>query len=621
MCGIAGLLSFEKNGDAPRFQASVRNMTGLMARRGPDGEGFWHDQENRVHFGFRRLSILDLSSAGHQPMISASGRSAIIFNGEIYNFKELRAELESHGLRFRSKTDTEVLLEAMELWGESAIAKLNGMFAFAWYSIPDKKLVLARDHAGIKPLYYSLHPGKGLVFASQYNALFRSPWGQPGGLRGDVLHLYLKLQYVPAPYGLFENTFQLEPGCFLSVDAEGRMEKKTWWSLPYQDEPGLTGVKAVDALETALDNAVRRQRISDVPLGVFLSGGVDSPLITAVARRQAGPSLSAFTIANPGWNQDEGEEAARYAKILDVRHYSEETDEEVVLQMFREVAVAQHEPLADFSILPTLLVSRLARRRVTVALSGDGGDELFFGYERPRSLLKNGEDFRYPRLLRMGMYAAGRYLGFPRKSDVIVFRSPGDYYFEVNSRMMESDIRAVAPGLPPVPEDFLLYEFSGKPGWKNLACFAREVEFRGQLQRILKKVDMASMHNSLEARVPMLDREVIETSFRINLFENLKNSGTKDVLKTTLQRYLPEKKVWPAKRGFSFPLGRMLRGKPRAAVEETLLNGTFLNSEFFNRKGLESFWAQHSSGRQDNKWGVWSLLSLQWWAENNGVAR
>ena len=287
MCGIAGILTFDDAAGRPEFGAAIQRMANLLARRGPDDEAFWTDPAGRLRLGFRRLAILDLTPAGNQPRISGDGRSVLIFNGEIYNFMALRSQLEAAGVRFHSRSDSEVLLEALNLWGEEAVPRLNGMFAFAWYDIPNRTLLLARDHAGIKPLYYFVHPsGKGVAFASQFNVLRHTPWGEPGGIRSDVLHLYLRLHHIPPPYGLLENTWQLEPGSSLRVDSSGRVQKRTWWRLPEQSQGDLRGANALESLAEALDHAVERQRIADVPLGVFLSGGVDSPLITAVARDQ-----------------------------------------------------------------------------------------------------------------------------------------------------------------------------------------------------------------------------------------------------------------------------------------------------------------------------------------------
>lgn len=614
MCGICGIFTIDNAAGQPEFARSIQQMAALMARRGPDDEGFWSEPNGHVQFGFRRLAILDLTSAGHQPMVSADGRSVIIFNGEIYNFPQLRRELEQKGIHFHSRSDTEVLLEALNHWGEPAINKLNGMFAFAWYNMAERKLVLARDHAGIKPLYYFVHPaGRGIAFASQYNALLHTPWGQPGNVRLDVLQLYLSLHHLPAPYGLLENTFQLEPGHYLSVHADGSIKKVAWWTLPKDPEPDLRGEVALDTLASAIDNAVRRQRIADVPLGVYLSGGVDSPLVTAVARKQTGSDLKAFTISNPGWWQDESDDAKTYARHLDINHRLWAASGQSALTNIQEVMAAQHEPFADFSILPTLQISRFARQEVTVALSGDGGDELFFGYERPLSLLRNGTDFRFPWLMRLALYAAGKYKLGSKRSDVIVFRTPGHYYFDVNCRIKDDDLQLFAPELTTLPTDFNLYAFDGYQGPHHLANYSREVEFYGQLQRGLKKVDMASMHHSLEVRVPLLDREVIEVSLRIDPFDCMRNGTRKAMLRDTLAQHVPAEAIPKPKRGFAVPLGDWLRGPLQPLVEETLFNAPLIPNGIFDRRGLRHYWEDHLSGKRDRKWGLWTLLALQWW--------
>jgi asparagine synthase (glutamine-hydrolysing) len=618
VCGICGIITQDTSAGHPKFTAAVRRMSGLMARRGPDDEGFWASTDGHASLGFRRLSILDLTPAGRQPMVASDGGSVIVFNGEIYNYAEVRRQLEQEGVRFRSRTDTEVLLEALSRWGVAAVSRLNGMFAFGWYNLRERTLLLARDHAGIKPLYYLAHPsGKGLAFASQYNALLNTPWGIPGAVRADVLRLYLRLHHIPAPYALYANTHQLEPGHYLIVQPDGTFQKRAWWTMPREGEPELRGEAAVEALAGAVQGAVRRQRVADVPLGVFLSGGVDSPLVTAVLRQQTGPGLRAFTIGSPGWRQDESEAATTHARSLDVDHRLRAASGAEALATVPDVVGAQHEPFADFSILPTLQVSRLARAEVTVALSGDGGDELFFGYERPVSLLRNGIDFRWPWPLRVALYATGKYGLGARRSRVILARTPGHYYFEVNSRVKDTDLRRFAPDLAAFPPEYDLYRFDGPPSRERLAGYSRWVEFYGQLQRVLKKVDMASMHHGLEARVPLLDREVIETALRIDPLDCMRNGSRKAVLRDLLARHVPPETILKPKLGFAVPLGDWLKGHLRPLVEETLFNGPLFPENAFDRQGLRRYWQDHLDGRHDRKWGVWTLLALQWWGREH----
>ncbi len=618
MCGLSGIFSFSEPLQPAVMSQTLQCMMARMQLRGPDDSGTWVSPEGGVGFGFRRLAVLDTTPAGHQPMLSNGGRSVLMLNGEIYNFKELRRELESKVCSFRSRSDTEVLQTALETWGLDAIQRLNGMFAFAWYDIVARTLVLARDHAGIKPLYYAIQPsGKGVLFGSQYNQLLLSPWGLPGELQPEVLNLYLHLNHIPPPYGLLKNTYQLEPGHMLIIRDDGHVDNQTWWQLPRSPKISLSGGAAVEAAGIALENAVSRQLVADVPVGVFLSGGVDSPLITALSRQQTGSGLKAFTIGNPGWRQDESADAQRYAQHLDVNFQLHNASGEEMLDMLEDIWQAQYEPFADYSILPTMLVSRFARSQVTVALSGDGGDELFFGYERPLSLLKNGQDFRYPWLIRYGLYASGRLGLIPPRSEVIAAHTPGDYYYGVNSRMNENHLRQFAPDLKSLPPDFSLYKSGDYRGQTDLAHYSRWVEYYGQLQRGLKKMDMASMHNSLEVRVPMLDREVIETSLRIDPFTNMEDRKRKQVLVKLLARHVPAEIIPQSKRGFAIPLGDWLRGPLRPMVEDVLLSYDLYPSGLFKKDRLQAYWQEHLSGQKDHKWGLWSLLALQGWARVN----
>lgn len=618
MCGLAGILSLDAAAGEPQFASAIRQMTARLCRRGPDDQGFYLSPDGRLQLGFRRLAILDLTAAGHQPMLSRDGGSVLVFNGEIYNHAELRHALELQGVRFRSRSDTEVLLEALSHWGVEALPQLNGMFAFAWYDLKQRRLVLARDHAGIKPLYYGCAPGgRGFVFGSQYNLLSQSPWGQLGRVRLDVLRLYLRLHHLPPPYGLLENTWQVEPGEFLTIAEDGTVAKKMWWRLPAAPEVTLRGQEAVEAVSAALQNAIRRQRIADVPLGVFLSGGVDSPLVTAVARQQTGPDLKAFTIGNPGWAQDESAAARNFARRLEVDWRLQAAAGAAAWSDLREVMAAQHEPFGDFSLLPTLQVSRWAKSEVTVALSGDGGDELFFGYERPLSLLRHAGDFRYPWAVRRALYYAGRFGLGPPRSEAMAARTPGDYYFGVNCRLGDADLARLAPGLPELPADFALYASGDGRDPQQLAHYSRRVEFYGQLQRGLKKVDMASMHHSLEVRVPLLDREVLETSLRCDPCDNLRPGRRKAILRELLGRYVPPAEIPTPKLGFAVPLADWLRGPLRPLVEDTFFGADLWPDHVFARPALRRYWADHLSGKRDHKWGLWTLLALQWWAREH----
>ena len=362
----------------------------------------------------------------------------------------------------------------------------------------------------------------------------------------------------------------------------------------------------------------RRNRISDVPLGVFLSGGVDSPLVSAIAREQAGDQLEGFTIANPGWAQDEGVDATRYARAIGMRQILHDATAEEAVAAIDDVRDAQYEPFADFSILPTLLVSRLAREHVTVALSGDGGDELFFGYERPVSLFRAAGQLGWPYPLRVARYAIARAVSRTRPSDVPMHRTAGDYYFDVNSRLRGEPLARLAPALRDLPDDFRVYHSGPYRGALALANFSRGAEFHGQLQRGLKKVDMASMHHSLEVRVPMLDREVIDVSMRIDPLEALARGERKPALRALLARHVPAGIIPQSKRGFAVPLAEWLRGPLRPVADAALRAPALLGIGCFDAEGIQAYWRRHLAGEIDAKWGIWSLMTLSWWMERTG---
>ena len=387
-------------------------MTADLERRGPDDEGQWHDPASRTALGFRRLAIIDLSPGGAQPMASGDGADVLVFNGEIYNHADLRRELAGRGHRVPLRSDTEVLLEALRHWGlDETLPRLRGMFAFAWFRPEGRRLVLARDHVGIKPLYVATEPtGPGVAFSSRYDSLFRTGWLDLDDVDPTVLAAYLHHRRVPAPAALHRNARQVAPGGYLVAGPDGIEAEHRWWDLE-PVEPDLRGEEAVDAVAEALDRSVRRHLVSDVPLGAFLSAGVDSPLVAGMANRVVSRPLRSFTVAVPEWPADEGPGAARFAASLGLDHreavMGTATPEDVA-----DVVAALHEPVNDLSLLPTLAVSRFARTEVTVALSGDGGDELFFGYARPWATDAHRALWRLPRgarrVPRALLHRAGR---------------------------------------------------------------------------------------------------------------------------------------------------------------------------------------------------------------------
>lgn len=612
MCGIVGVFHTDsKISDSDTHL--IKKLSELMARRGPDDEGFWSDGE-LCALGFRRLSILDLSPSGRQPMITKDGRYVIVYNGEVYNFQELRRELESEGVRFRSTGDTEVVLYALARWGVKALERFNGMFALGFYDTAEKRLLLARDHAGIKPLYYLL-TSRGMVFASQYDQILTHPWSKDLRVSREALALYLRLGYIPAPYALLENTYMLEPGTWLEISSDGIIRRGRFFEFPQYVEPDLQGAEAYEAVDAIITEAVRRHLISDVPLGTFLSGGIDSPLVAAKIRAVSNESVKAFTIGTNNDCFDESQDAIKYAREIGLEHIVRHVSPNDALNMLDDVIAACSEPFGDYSIFPTMIITRLASCEVKVMLSGDGGDELFWGYVgRFGSVIEKARDFRQPywwRSVRWGMKKLFN-LGSGHRN--LRWFSIGDWYRAKHTRIPEEWLQRIFPDIPPWPKGFSLFTYND---WEpnRTAQWLRWNEFVGHLTMVLLKVDRASMYHSLEVRVPLLDREVVEVATRVDwrsCLDLVKGIG-KLPLRYALARHVRHQTQ--RKRGFTVPMSEWLRGPLRQIFEEAVLAKREIVGLPLNRNALSEMFYQHLSGMSDYAWGLWVLLSLALWEE------
>ena len=583
-----------------------------MARRGPDDSGFWSDAR-ACALGFRRLAILDLTEAGHQPMVTADGRHALVFNGEVYNYPELRQRLVAHGVRIRSTGDAEVVLQALATWGPRALADFNGMFALGFYDRIERRLLLARDHAGIKPLHFA-ETARGIVFASQANQLLQHPWLRGLPLSAAGVRAFLRRGYVPENEGLVEGCHALEPGTWIAFGLTGSVSKGRSYVFRPPGERRMSAPETAEALDLALRRAVARHLASDVPLGVFLSGGVDSPLVAAEAARQVGPGLRAFTIGARGSSNDETSAAYRFAHALGVDHVSLPLDASSVIEMLPEVMAACGEPLADDSIFPTFALARLARRQVTVALSGDGGDELFWGYtSRFVSVLEQAPYFREPRPLRALRVAARRFLGVGHATRDALLPTLGDLYSRKHVWLRPGDAALVLDG-DPREADETLFRFSGFDQTK-CAEFLREAEYRLNLPRILAKVDMASMYHSLEVRVPLLDREVIDVALQSDWRTCL--DLTRRQGKLPLRQALKSRVGFDTegKRGFSLPVLEALAGALQPLIQEALLPRTSLLGLPIRRGGLSRLNERLLRGDQAVRRGLWTLLVGALWED------
>lgn len=612
MCGIVGEIGLA--GRAINRRA-LTAANAALAHRGPDGEGLYVG--DGIGLGHRRLSIIDLDG-GAQPWHSECGRYVLVFNGEIYNYLELRAELETEGVAFRSQSDTEVLLALLARRGLAALERLNGMFAFALWDAQARSLTLVRDRLGKKPLYYAPVEG-GLLFASELAALRAWPDfdTSPDPL---AVHDYFAHQYIGEARTIYRAARKLLPGHVLVFDTSG-MALRAWWSLP---RPGAAAAPDCEALRALLDDAVHLRLRSDVPVGVFLSGGLDSTLIAATVRGQ-GADLAAFTIGFGEASFNEAPMAAEVASALGIRHHVETT--RMAPQVLLDECVRTYgEPFADPSALPTLALCAFARRHVTVALSGDGVDELFGGYQRYRACLLARRIAFLPRGLRdaglallAGLFGeSDRYYGadtgkklrlfaeFLRNSDA----SPGD----PSPRLFaDADLRAL---LPDIAGPAGGYDFTGGYGLETLEALDRmmQVDLRSYLaENILTKVDRASMHNALEVRSPFLDYRIVEMAAAMPAALKLDARRQKLPLRHCFADRLPGAAATRGKHGFAVPVGRWLRRELKSLFEDVVLGP--LQTPFLDREYLRRLWNEHLGGRRDHGHRLWAVLVFcRWWA-------
>ncbi|HUR82627.1 MAG TPA: asparagine synthase (glutamine-hydrolyzing) [Thermoanaerobaculia bacterium] len=637
MCGIAGAyLRRAKSRDA--LLAMGHAMSTCIAHRGPDDSGHFVDAESGALLAFRRLAIIDLSEAGHQPMESPTGRYVLIFNGEAYNFNTVRAELEELGAapRWRGHSDTEVLLAAIERWGlEDAVGRFVGMFAFAVWDRQEKTLHLVRDRVGVKPLYYSI-VGDAVLFGSELKAMASHPLFRRE-IDRDAVALYARFGYVPGPHTIYRHTFKLPPGGILTIPpGTARPEPHLYWSVPDAVARGKANpfrggdAEALEALDELLKESVGLRMISDVPLGVFLSGGIDSSIVTAQMQRQARGAVKTFSIGLRESGYDEARYARAVAKHLGTDHTEFYVTPREAMDVIPMLPHIYDEPFADSSQIPTYLVSKLARQSVTVSLSGDGGDELFGGYNRyflGRSLWKTTR--RIPRPLRPVAGAAMRALPAaawnrmlaPLARAVPALRErAGDRLHKLSRAMNASDQDALYRELVTQWRD-AVPNAQALPLAINTPLALDDITERMMaydqmsymVDDVLVKVDRASMAVSLEAREPLLDHRLIELAWRLPLHMKVRDGKGKWLLRTLLARYVPDELIERPKMGFAIPIDSWLRG-PLREWAETLLDERRLREEgFFDAGQVRKAWRSHLKGGAEWQQHLWTVLMFQAW--------
>jgi asparagine synthase (glutamine-hydrolysing) len=637
MCGIAGLLAIARSAADADPAATARVMAATLAHRGPDGSDTWGDPAAGVGLAHRRLAIIDLTPTGAQPMHSADGRYVITYNGEVYNFRELRTELEHHGHRFRGTSDTEVMLAACTEWGpEAAIQKFVGMFAFALFDRKERTLRLARDRIGVKPLYWTVADGI-LLFGSELRALMAHP-GFRRDVDPDALDAVVRLSYVPTPATVFKNVFKLPAGSILTACAGRDPRIEPYWRLLDHVTPSHVkdATEAVDALDGLLRDAVARRMIADVPLGAFLSGGTDSSIVVAQMQAVSNRPVRTYTIGSTNSAYDESGPARATARHLGTDHTEVVLEPEAALEIVGGIADHFDEPFADSSQLPTYLVAKLTRAHVTVALSGDGGDELFAGYPKYGTLART---WRYAGALPRNMRAAvARLLGVVpedllRRGAIFIDPGRAERIGEKRRRLASAlsaptlEDAAVAVATVGFCEHGLVARANGAPAASGfapaalarLAATGLDATARMQVldmltylpDDILTKVDRCTMAVSLEAREPLLDHRLIEFIWSLPAAIRRGDGSSKYLLRSVLRRYVPAAIIDRPKRGFSVPIGAWLRGPLRDWAEDLLDPATL---GWADAARVRSHWQRHLSGAEDNATGLWNILMIEAWA-------
>lgn len=630
MCGIAGIVGDQNSGET--FDL-VNRMMSALAHRGPDASGIW--QDDLCTLGHRRLAIIDLSEAGRQPLSNHDKTIWIVFNGEIYNFQILRAELESLGYRFRTGTDTEAIIYAYEQWGADSLKKLRGMFALALWDQKNKRLLLARDRIGKKPLFYGRF-GDRLIFGSELQAVLAD---QRIARKADAMAIdaYLAWGYIPAPGTAFEGIRKLPPAHWMTYErtADGKWKERIerYWSLEYQPKLSISENEAIEVIREKLTEAVRLRLISDVPLGAFLSGGIDSSIVVGLMSKISDSPVKTFSIGFEEAEFDETEHAQRIATLCGTDHQKFVVQPKA-LEILPMLVRHYGEPYADSSAIPTFYVSQLTRSQVTVALNGDGGDESFAGYERylgnriaegirkwpghsvaagilrrtlPDSLNPKSRLRQMRRFLTVAAQPMatryGRWIGY--------------FNPEAREKLYNTDYRKTLNG---ACGNGWMERLFAQVSELDAADAAMAVDVVSYLPfDLLVKVDITSMANGLEARSPFLDHEVMEFAARLPSDLKLNGTTSKYLLKRAFSEFLPPENVKRRKMGFGVPVGEWFRGPLRQLLNDTLLSNDSRTADYINKNQVRTLVDDHLNRHADNAFPIWNLLMLEMWHREFGV--
>jgi asparagine synthase (glutamine-hydrolysing) len=643
MCGFCGFIT--PNSLSPEtLQQDVNAMSRRIIHRGPDDGGAWVDASTGVALGHRRLSILDLSPAGHQPMISANSRYVIAFNGEIYNFPDLRKQLEqTAAIAWRGHSDTEVLLEAIAAWGiKKTLQRSVGMFAFALWDKQKNSLILARDRVGEKPLYYGYQQGV-LLFGSELKALTAHPAWQ-GEINRNAICQLLRFNYIPSPHSIYKGIHKLTPGTYLEIPASKQTLPKPiiYWSMLEIAEQGQANpfsgndTQAITELDRILRVAVNAQMVADVPLGAFLSGGYDSTTIVALMQAQSSRPIKTFSIGFHEAEYNEAEHAKAVAKHLGTEHTEHYVTPAQLMEVIPKLANMFDEPFADISQLPTHIVARLTKQQVTVALSGDGGDELFGGYNRYFQTVQLWQRLQaIPKPLRQIL--AKFLVSVPVAYWNTLLKLFASLHESFRQGVGGDKLHKLAPVLAADGQNVLYRRLMSQ--WENPASvvigaqelvtdFDNPAPLNNDFHRmmyldgmnylpddILVKVDRAAMAVSLETRIPLLDHRVIEFAWQLPLHMKVRGNQGKWLLRQVLYQYVPQRIMDRPKMGFGVPISAWLRGPLRDWAENLLTEQRLQQQGFFHPQPIRQKWQEHLSGKRDWHYYLWDVLMFQTWLE------
>ena len=611
MCGINGFI--QPHGEHQQKLNNLKSMNDALTHRGPDDEGTWNYQEY-LYIGHRRLSIIDLSSAGHQPMQSHSGRSSIVLNGEIYNYKELSDRLD---VPLRGHSDTEVLLEYLEKFGvDKTLADVRGMFAFAYFLESEKQIVLARDPFGEKPLYYGKSNGT-FLFSSELKAIAALP-DFKREINPAAASLYFKYNYVPSPLSIYKGIYKLSPGHSITVTLDGEAgTEKNYFNKGYSENTEYSEAEANLKIEELLEQSISRQMVADVPLGVLLSSGVDSSLIAALIQKRSSQRVKSFTIGFSQKDYDESTVAKRIAQHLKLEHTEYICSSSDLLDQAQNISDIYDEPFSDSSQIPTLLLSKLTRKNVTVALSGDGGDEVFAGYNRYKWLEKSLHRIhKIPKSIRplsqRGLQLLNR-SGLVNTLPIPYAANKVDKLMQLMSsgNLTEAfEVSISNQHLPGLTNDTAI-DFSHEI--HNTQDMMVHDQNHYLPDDILVKVDRASMAHSLETRAPYLDVDLYNFCKTLPLHFKIDASATKKPLRNMLKKYLSEDLRNAPKKGFAVPIDSWFRGELKTWTHDMLSTSSIKSQGFLNASVVDQYLREHMSGKKNWQFQIWNLLVFQSW--------